>query len=232
MGPKTSRFDLPAGALSTKMNFWDRVVLVASGHPSAWATEIGMNPTTVTHWKGAPRDPYKTTMDRLVEKTGIPAAWWLRGEGEIPPDAARRFGLLPSGDLQTGPNEEGRMPHGQYQPMIGTLPANPLPELHRTAATQRHAAFHPMFGLFMRLWTTERLSWLPDGATLEQAALLVNGAAEMFTQLKGRAPAFGDFNPDELADAQNCLATAYMKHLPPVATNDTDAASVQVRARK
>ena len=218
--------------MSTHLTFWDRVLLASGGHPSAWAARLGIPKTTVSAWQRGSRGPQAVTLTGLVEKTGIPAAWWLRGEGEIPPDAARRFGLLPSGDVQTGPNEEGRMTHGQYQRMIGTLPANPLPELHRTAASQRHAAFHPMFGLFMHLWATEHLSWLPDGATLEQAALLVNEAAAMFTHSKGHAPAFGDFSQDTVVAAQNCLATIYMKRLPPIVTNDTEAPSGQVRAQK
>lgn len=74
-------------------SFWDRVMSVSSGKPCRWAKQIGFSKMTVSSWKRGTRGPQAATLAKLVESTGIPAEWWLRGEGEIPPEAAQRLGL-------------------------------------------------------------------------------------------------------------------------------------------
>lgn len=190
---------------------WDRVMLVSGGRPSAWAASLGINPTTVTHWQGAPRQPYKSTLAGLAKATGIPAEWWLRGEGEVPPDAARRFGLMPTGQPAPVVADGQVLTHGQYLQRHPAQAASLLPTLHRTAASQRHAHFHPMFSLLIQLWATEQVTWLPDDTTLEQAAALVNAAAAQWVKQVSTAPPFHTTDEMVLAVARMSLHNAWLE---------------------
>ena len=151
----------------------------------------------MTGWLGGTK-PQRKSVAALAEKTGIPVEWWLRGEGEIPPDAARRFGLQPSGAL--APVIQGeRMTHGQYQRRNPPPEVNPLPDLHRTAAAQRHPGHLAMFSALVRLWGAGELSWLLDGTTLEQASYLANRAAEVYADRMKSPQASSD--PDDMERA-------------------------------
>lgn len=190
---------------NSKMAFWGRVELVSGGHPATWATQIGMNASTVTQWRDAPRMPFKATLRKLADATGIPVEWWEHGTGEVPPDAARRFGLLPSGAV--APVAEAvRMTHGQYVREVSPLAVNPLPPLHRTAAAQRHADQPAMLLALIKLWQDEELPWLPDGTTLEQAAYLANAAAQH------KSPSYSLPPPGKLAEGDVIMLRAVLRH--------------------
>lgn len=69
--------------------FADRLrEVIGDEDPTPWATTRGISGATIHEWLKKGTAPYPKSMRKLVAATGIPEAWWLRGEG-VPPLAAR-----------------------------------------------------------------------------------------------------------------------------------------------
>jgi transcriptional regulator with XRE-family HTH domain len=65
--------------------FRDRLLMViGDAEPTPWAVEHEISPAGMSDWLNKGRRPYPKTLARLAEKTGIPADWWLNGEGPPP----------------------------------------------------------------------------------------------------------------------------------------------------
>lgn len=65
------------------MNFSDRIKAVAGPHPFAWAEDHGFSKSTMQSLLIC-TIPQRKTLDKLVAATGIPADWWLEGDGPPP----------------------------------------------------------------------------------------------------------------------------------------------------
>lgn len=66
------------------MGFPERFALVAGAHPYAWGEKNGFHKATIQGFMTT-RKPQRKTLQRLVERTGIPEDWWLNGDGPPPP---------------------------------------------------------------------------------------------------------------------------------------------------
>lgn len=65
--------------------FGDRVrFVIGSEQWTPWAVRHGIAPSTVDGWLHKGVGPYKKTLAKLEEATGIPAEWWKSGEGPPP----------------------------------------------------------------------------------------------------------------------------------------------------
>lgn len=65
--------------------FGDRVrFVIGSEQWTPWAIRHGIAPSTVDGWLHKGVGPYKKTLAKLEEATGIPAEWWKNGEGPPP----------------------------------------------------------------------------------------------------------------------------------------------------
>lgn len=78
-------------------NFSLRLKRVIGDIPfTRWAVEHGLKPSTVNEWLNHDRVPRKNGLDILVEKTGIPEEWWLRGEGYHPEEINQYPSVAPA----------------------------------------------------------------------------------------------------------------------------------------
>ena len=67
--------------------FTERLRWVIGETPfTRWATDHGFTPSTVEEWVNKNRTPRDASLEKLVLATGIPAEWWLHGDG--PPQKA------------------------------------------------------------------------------------------------------------------------------------------------
>lgn len=66
--------------------FADRLrSVIGDEDPTPWAAARGISGATMHEWLTKGTRPYPKTMAKLVAGTGIPAEWWLNGEGDPPP---------------------------------------------------------------------------------------------------------------------------------------------------
>lgn len=81
--------------------FGDRVRWVIGREQwTPWAVRHGFAPSTVDGWLKGEITPYRKTLEKLEEKTGIPAEWWRSGEGPPPLESAYQCGA--SAEQQRG----------------------------------------------------------------------------------------------------------------------------------
>lgn len=71
-------------AMSSELTFRDRFTLVAGDHPFTWGAERGLQKHFVASCLRGNYRPQAKNMEKLVAATGIPANWWLNGEGPPP----------------------------------------------------------------------------------------------------------------------------------------------------
>ena len=91
----------------SEITFADRLKMVIGDQSATpWATARGISGSIMSDWLKKGVQPYPKTLERLVASTGIPAEWWLHGEGQPPPIKDAPYPLPESGDpLSTGSGE-------------------------------------------------------------------------------------------------------------------------------
>lgn len=67
-----------------------------------WAVNHGISPSTVEGWLNKGLQPYKKSLGKLENATGIPTDWWLQGEGPPPPPNKARQQDAPKYNAKIG----------------------------------------------------------------------------------------------------------------------------------
>lgn len=134
--------------------------------------------------------PYKKTLTKLEEATGIPAAWWKSGEGP-PPTAAdlrppvQRGGVALAPDVAPSPPLSRGEPHNHLSPQAHA-PSAPL-EVRQDRAPYANPNVSK---LLLRLAVLiGQLDWIPADLGLEEREQLAEGAARAALASSGADPA-------------------------------------------
>lgn len=171
--------------------FGDRVRFVIGAEQwTPWAIRHGIAPSTVDGWLHKGVGPYKKTLTKLEEATGIPAAWWKSGEGP-PPTAAdvrpqvQRSGVALAPDVAPSPPLSRGEPHNHLSPQAHA-PSAPL-EVRQDRAPYANPNVSK---LLLRLAVLiGQLDWIPADLGLEEREQLAEGAARAALASSGADPA-------------------------------------------
>lgn len=187
-GCSSSEFDR---GIRMMKGFGDRVRWVIGREQwTPWAVRHGFAPSTVDGWLKGEITPYRKTLEKLEEKTGIPAEWWKSGEGP-PPGAARAMGgavssappqssaTAPTGQAPSAAPPDAQTRQGvpasglHYRAQHGFLPASVANE--PAAAYFTAAADRLLVRITGLVWS---LDWIPQGiAPGDREALALSAAA-------------------------------------------------------
>lgn len=148
------------------MDFPERFALVAGPHLYAWGERHGFHKATIQGFTKTLK-PQRRTLLRLVEATGIPEDWWLKGEGPPPVGSPGQEQIQAAGlKVQAPPSQNPyllQMKAPGSQQLASNV--NTIPALGANGQTLGLNAqvLSPSVGFAARaLLVLQRQEWLPD----------------------------------------------------------------------
>jgi len=175
--------------------FGDRVRFVIGAEQwTPWAIRHGIAPSTVDGWLNKGVGPYKKTLTKLEEATGIPAAWWKSGEGPPPERHEDEPGRPGSGDARAKmkksawrASEDDR--DSACQEPCAAYPVGARPADGLTWGTNSGAQSSVVMPLAMRIARAiESTEWLPASRSPRASLLLMRETLDLLLAAAGNQP--------------------------------------------